>query len=158
MREQRWESTQIFSLEESLDTLKRLNAKGLKTTPTDRETICYIEEWEVNSPEEVRQIDAWLVEDITRIQVFDEWVGDFFLFAGHFHTVFQQYESIDTYCSISHPWTISGHLATLYPEARFLARLSSSPFIHSSSPSYQPSHRPRRNLGRSSTPYLAGGA
>ncbi len=119
MREQRWESNQTFSLAELLAVTNRLNAKGLKTTDPDRETICYIEEWEVDSPEEVERIHEWLVEDITMVQVFDEWAGDFFLFAGGYHSLFQQYQSVDTYCSISHPWTIPGHLATLYPEARF---------------------------------------
>ena len=119
MREQRWESLQYFSLTDLMETLSRIQAKGLNTTATDRETICYIEEWEVDSPKEAEPIEAWLVEDLTRVQVFDAWAGDFFLFAGRYHSVFQQFQTVDTYCSISHPWTISGHLATLFPEARF---------------------------------------
>ncbi len=119
MREQRWESVRTFSLTELLALTSRLNGKGLQTAAPDREIICYIEEWEVDSPEEVERIYAWMVEDITMVQVFDGWVGDFFLFAGHYHTKFQQYQSVNTYCSICHPWTIQGHLATLYPEAMF---------------------------------------
>lgn len=53
------------------------------------------------------------------VHALDAWKDDFFLLAGRYHTTFQRYQSVSAYCSISHPWHLSGHLATLQPLAMF---------------------------------------
>ena len=119
MREQRWESRQRLSFTQVLDLLNRLQAKGLSPVDPEKEGICYVEEWPVSSPEAIQQLDQWVLEDVTMVQVLDEWTGDFFLLAGRRHSIFQRYQSVGTYCSISHPWRLSGHAATLHPLAMF---------------------------------------
>ncbi len=119
MREQRWESRQRLSFPQVLSLLDRLQAKGLSPADPEKEGICYIEEWPVPSPAAIQQLDQWPLEDVTMIHVLDEWNGDFFLLAGRYHSIFQRYQSVSAYCSISHPWRLSGHLATLRPLAMF---------------------------------------
>ncbi len=119
MREQRWESCQFLSFPQVLDLLNRLQAKGLRRVDPEKEGICYIEEWPVPSPAVIQQLDQWPLEDVTMIHVLNAWKGDFFLLVGRYHSIFQRYQSVNTYCSISHPWHLSGHLATLHPLAMF---------------------------------------
>ncbi len=119
MREQRWESRQTLSFPQVLGVLDRLRTNGLRPVDPEKEGICYIEEWSVPSPSAIQQLDYWTLEDVTMVHVLDTWSGDFFLLAGRYHSVFQQYQSRDTYCSISHPWRLSGHWATLHPLAMF---------------------------------------
>ena len=119
MREQRWESRQSLSFPEVLDLLDRLQAKGLHPVDPEKEGICYIEEWPVPSPETIHRLDQWPLEDVTMVHVLDAWKDDFFLLAGRYHSTFQRYQSVSAYCSISHPWHLSGHLATLQPLAMF---------------------------------------
>lgn len=119
MREQRWESQRSLSFEEILSTLARLERQGLRAVDPEKEGICYVEEWQVPSPESVQELDPWPIEDVTMIHIMDKWHGDFFLLAGHYHTIFQQYQSVSTYCSISHPWRLPGHFATLEPQSMF---------------------------------------
>ena len=119
MREQRWESRQSLNFPQILDLLHRLRAKGLRTVDPEKEGICYIEEWPVPSPETIQRLDQWPLEDVTMIHVLDAWKDDFFLLAGRYHSMFQRYQSVNTYCSISHPWHLSGHFVTLQPLAMF---------------------------------------
>lgn len=119
MREQRWESRQSLSFPQVLDLLDRLQARGLRPVDPEKEVICYLEEWPVPSPEAIQRLDQWPLEDVTMIHVLDAWKDDFFLLAGRYHSIFQRYQSISAYCSISHPWHLSGHLATLQPLAMF---------------------------------------
>ncbi|MDR4495785.1 MAG: hypothetical protein R3B74_15490 [Nitrospirales bacterium] len=79
--------------------------------------IAYVEEWEVSHPQDIQTLDSWVTEDVTLLQVLEQWEGDFFLLAGRYHTVFQNYQSVNTYCSIAHPWTIQRPVATLHPQA-----------------------------------------
>ncbi len=119
MREQRWESPISLSFEEVLTILTRLEGRGLRPVDPEKEGICYVEEWTVTSPERIQALDPWPIEDVTMIHILDDWHGDFFLLAGRYHTIFQQYQSVSTYCSISHPWQLPGHFATLLPQAMF---------------------------------------
>lgn len=119
MREQRWESQHSISFDEVLATINRLERQGLKPVNPEKEGICYVEEWQVTSPESIQALEPWPFEDVTMIHQLNNWQGDFFLLAGHYHTVFQQYQSVSTYCSISHPWHIPNHFATLLPQAMF---------------------------------------
>ena len=83
----------------------------------EKEMITYIEEWEVSDSDEMTQLAAWPTEDVTLLHVLDQWVGDFFLLVGGYHTVFQQHQSVNTYCSVAHPWRIGHPLGTLQPTA-----------------------------------------
>ena len=109
MREQRWESRQTLSFPQVLDLLDRLRAKGLHPADPEKEGICYVEEWPVSDPSAIHQLDDWTIEDATMMHILDAWSGDFFLLAGRYHSIFRQYPSMNTYCSISHP------LASFHP-------------------------------------------
>lgn len=119
MREQRWESQKSLTFEEILSLCERLSIQGLNPSTSEKEGICYIEELEVDHPEGIQQLDPWPLEDVTMIHILENWRGDFFLLAGHYHTIFQRYQSVSTYCSISHPWCLPGHQATLLSQAMF---------------------------------------
>ena len=119
MREHRWETKSALSFDQILHLTDRLGSTGLTPVDPNKEVITYIEEWEISDPRDIRQFDGWPVEDVTLIHILEDWTGDFFLLVGGYHTVFQQYQSVNTYCSICHPWRIEGHLATLLPNAMF---------------------------------------
>ena len=65
MREQRWESQDSLSFEDVMATLTRLEGKGLRTVDPEKEGICYVEEWQVTSPESIQQLEPWPFEDVT---------------------------------------------------------------------------------------------
>ncbi|MCA9472003.1 MAG: hypothetical protein MRJ96_13230 [Nitrospirales bacterium] len=117
MREHRWETSSSFTFAEVNETVKRLAKAGLTTVYPEKDLICYIEEWEVDGPREIAHLDAWPLEDVTLIHVMDGWKGDFFLLTGQYHTLVQQYRSVNTYCSLCHPWRIHEHMVTLKPNA-----------------------------------------
>lgn len=117
MREHRWESQTAVSFEQILHIMDRLGGAGLSPADPDKDLITYIEEWEVAHPKDILKLDLWPIEDVTLIHVLENWEGDFFLLVGRYHTVFQQYQSVNTYCSISHPWRIEDPMATLLPMA-----------------------------------------
>lgn len=117
MREHRWESQSAISFEEILTVTERLRSMGLTTMHPEKEMIAYIEEWEITHPQEIQKLDPWVTEDVTLLHLLDQWQGDFFLLAGRYHTVFQDYQSVGTYCSIAHPWSIQRPIATLQPQA-----------------------------------------
>ncbi|MBC7839302.1 MAG: hypothetical protein H7Y39_11760 [Nitrospiraceae bacterium] len=106
MRERRWETTSPLTFGQVLAVGERLTALGLKPAGPSKDVICYVEEWTIDSPKDFDQLDAWSTEDVTLIQVREGWRGDFFLLAGAYHTVYQRYQDVGTYCSISHPWRI----------------------------------------------------
>ncbi|HSQ52410.1 MAG TPA: hypothetical protein VLL94_14240, partial [Nitrospiraceae bacterium] len=106
MRERRWETTTPLSFGQVLAVGERLAALGLKPAAPAKDVICYVEEWTVESPEDFEQLDEWSTEDVTLIHVRENWRGDFFLLAGAYHTAYQRYQDVGTYCSISHPWRI----------------------------------------------------
>ena len=117
MREHRWESASPLSFDDILSVTDKLRQAGLTSMQPDKEMISYIEEWEVPDLNEIDRLDAWPTEDVTLLHVLDQWEGDFFLLAGGYHTVFQQHQSVNTYCSVAHPWRIGHPLATLQPVA-----------------------------------------
>ena len=117
MREHRWESISSLSFDEILSVTDTLRQAGLTSIHPEKEMIAYIEEWEVTELDEIDQLEPWPTEDATLLHVFDQWAGDFFLLVGGYHTLFQQYQSVNTYCSVSHPWRISQPLATIHPMA-----------------------------------------
>ena len=119
MREHRWETQSAFSFDDILNLTERLRQVNLSPVHPGKDVITYIEEWEVSNPTEINKLECWPIEDLTLIHVLENWEGDFFLLAGGYHTVFQRYQSVNTYCSICHPWRINGHLATLLSDAMF---------------------------------------
>ena len=119
MREHRWETKSALAFNQILHITDRLKRRGLTPVDPNKEVITYIEEWEISDPASIRQLDGWPVEDVTLIHILEDWTGDFFLLVGGYHTIFQRYQSVNTYCSICHPWRIGGHLATLLPNAMF---------------------------------------
>ena len=119
MRERRWESVSKFDFNAVLALAERLAALGLNPADPSKEVIGYIEEWTVQAPEDIDQLDPWATEDITLVLIDERWSGDFFLLAGAYHTVYQQHQEIGTYCSVSHPWHIQIPLRTHHPKAMF---------------------------------------
>lgn len=106
MRERRWETRSKLTFGEVLEVGERLATLGLKPATPAKDVICYIEEWMVDSPEDFDRLDPWTTEDVTLVHVREGWQGDFFLLAGGYHTVYQRFQEVGTYCSISHPWKI----------------------------------------------------
>lgn len=106
MRERRWETMAPLTFSQVLAVGERLAALGLKPAVPSKDVICYVEEWTVMSPEDFEQLEGWSTEDVTLIHVREGWKGDFFLLAGAYHTVYQRYQDVGTYCSICHPWRI----------------------------------------------------
>ena len=119
MRERRWESVSKLDFNGVLALGERLAGWGLHPAPPSKEIICYIEEWTVQAPEDIDQLDPWATEDTTLVLIDDQWSGDFFLLAGAYHTVYQQHRDIGTYCSVSHPWQIQIPLRLHRPKAMF---------------------------------------
>ncbi len=117
MREHRWESVSSLSFEDIVSVADKLRHVGLTSMNLKKEMIAYVEEWEVTHPMDIDQLDAWPTEDVTLLHEYDQWKGDFFLLAGGYHTVFQKHQSVNTYCSVAHPWRIGHPLATLQPIA-----------------------------------------
>jgi hypothetical protein len=119
MREHRWETAGTLSFDDILSVAANLRQKGLSSIHEDKEMIGYIEEWEVAHPKQIHALDSWPTEDVTLLHLLDNWQGDFFLLAGRYHAIFQTHQTVNTYCSIAHPWRINHPLATLLPEAWF---------------------------------------
>ncbi len=117
MREHRWETQPALSFDQILQMTDRLRGAGLAPADPDKDVITYIEDWEVSEPKDIQQLEFWPIEDVTLIHVLENWGGDFFLLVGGYHTVFQRYQTVNTYCSVCHPWRLEGHLATLLPDA-----------------------------------------
>jgi len=113
MREHRWESVSALSFAEILSVADQLRHAGLTSMQPGKEMIAYIEEWEVTDLDEIAKLEPWPTEDVTLLHVLDQWKGDFFLLAGGYHTVFQKHQTVNTYCSVAHPWRIGHPLATL---------------------------------------------
>ena len=99
MRERRWESRAKLEFGEVLALGERLAALGLAPATPAKDIICYIEEWVVERPDDFDRLDPWATEDVTLIHVREGWRGDFFLLAGAYHTVYQRYQTVGTYCS-----------------------------------------------------------
>ncbi len=119
MRERRWETTIPLTFGQVLAVGERLAALGLKPAVPAQDIICYVEEWTVATPDEFDQLDAWSTEDVTLVHVREGWKGDFFLLAGAYHTVYQRYQDVGTYCSVSHPWRIREPLQWHEPRGMF---------------------------------------
>ena len=115
MREHRWTSQSPLPYDEIPKLTDRLALRGLSPAHLEKDLICYIEEWEVSEPKHIHRLDPWPTEDVTLIHVLENWRGDFFLLAGGYHTVFQRYQSVNTYCSLCHPWRIEEHLVISPP-------------------------------------------
>jgi len=117
MREHRWESVSPLSFTDILSVADKLGQAGLTSMHPEKEMITYIEEWEMTNLDEIGQLEPWATEDGTLLHVLDQWEGDFFLLVGGYHTVFQKHQTVNTYCSVAHPWRIENPLATLHPMA-----------------------------------------
>jgi hypothetical protein len=119
MRERRWESRAKLEFGDVLALGERLASLGLAPVTPAKDIICYIEEWGVEGPEDFDRLDPWATEDITLVHIREGWRGDFFLLAGAYHTIYQRYQTVGTYCSVSHPWRIEDDLRTHLPRAMF---------------------------------------
>jgi hypothetical protein len=119
MRERRWETTSKLEFGDVLALGERLAGMGLGPATPAKDIICYIEEWTVESPEDLDHLDPWPLEDVTLVHVREGWRGDFFLLAGGYHTVYRGHQALGTYCSISHPWRLSRTLVTHHERAMF---------------------------------------
>ncbi len=117
MRERRWETRSKLGFDDVLAAAEHLAGLGLAPAAPAKDVICYVEEWDVRSPEDFDQLDPWATEDVTLVHLRDGWRGDFFLLAGGYHTVYRRHQSVGTYCSVSHPWRIPGALALHHPRA-----------------------------------------
>lgn len=106
MRERRWETTAPLTFGQALAVGDRLATLGLKSVSPASDVICYVEEWAVESADDFDQLDPWATEDVTLVHMREQWRGDFFLLSGAYHTVYERFQDIGTYCSISHPWRI----------------------------------------------------
>jgi len=113
MRERRWESRTKLGFGEVLALGERLAALGLEPAHPAKDLICYVEEWPVESPEDLDRLDPWPTEDVTLVHIRDAWRGDFFLLSGAYHAVYRRHQAIGTYCSVSHPWRLHDALSTL---------------------------------------------
>ncbi|MBM4134123.1 MAG: hypothetical protein FJ245_10175 [Nitrospira sp.] len=119
MRERRWESPAKMTFGEVLALGERLASFGLAPASPNKDVICYVEEWTVAAPDELDQLDPWATEDVTLVHIREDWQGDFFLLAGAYHTVYQRYQELGTYCSVSHPFRFAGPLRLHHPRAMF---------------------------------------
>lgn len=119
MRERRWETPAKLTFDQALAVGERLMAQGLSPTDPAKDVICYVEEWAVQKPEDFDQLDPWATEDVTLAQSHEGWRGDFFLLAGGYHTVYQRFQAIGTYCSVSHPWRITAPMSLHDPRSMF---------------------------------------
>jgi hypothetical protein len=117
VRERRWETPAKLRFSDVLAVGERLAALGLKPTHPAKDVICYVEEWAVEGTDEFDGLDPWATEDVTLIHAREGWQGDFFLLAGRYRTVYQRYQNVGTYCSISHPWRLRGPLRYHQPAA-----------------------------------------
>jgi hypothetical protein len=106
VRERRWETTAPLTFSQALAVGDRLLTLGLKPVAPASDVICYVEEWTIEAPDDFDQLDPWATEDVTLVHVREKWRGDFFLLSGAYHTTYQRYQDVGTYCSISHPWRI----------------------------------------------------
>jgi hypothetical protein len=116
MRERRWESRSELDFDRVVAVCDRLGELGQKTARPERELICYIEEWDVSSPREIRRLDPWTTEDVTLVRIHENFRGDFYLMAAAYHDAYRKRQGSDTYCSACHPWTykepLQKHLPT----------------------------------------------
>ena len=112
MRERRWESSSTLPFQDILDLCKPLSELGSYAIHPGKDLICYIEEWGIQFPEEFRRLDPWPTEDVTLIHIREGWCGDFYLLSGGYHSVYQHYLGVGTYCSVSHPWKIPVEMVT----------------------------------------------
>ena len=119
MRERRWELLAPVEFEQVLVIIQRLQGLGFKVVAPNQDLICYVEEWRVDSPEDIDQLDEWPVEDVTLVGTSANWSGDFYLLAGAYHSAYRSHQRTDTYCSVSHPWEISEHMQTHHPQGMF---------------------------------------
>lgn len=119
MRERRWETVEALTFEQVVGVGERLAGLGLKPVAPAQDVICYVEEWTVQAPDDLDQLDPWPTEDVTLVHVRERWRGDFFLLAGSYHEVYRKHRDVGTYCSVSHPWRIREPLRLHDPRGMF---------------------------------------
>ena len=134
MRERRWETSDRLTFQDVVGVGERLGALGLKPAPPAKDVICYVEDWTVDSLDAFDLLDRWATEDVTLIHVREAWQGDFFLLAGGYHTVYQQYQDVGTYCSISHPWRTSRPAAVSPSDQHAVAGVPAQPCVYPRAP------------------------
>ena len=63
MRERRWELSSPVEFEVLRGISQRLRGLGFKVVAPDQDLICYVEEWRVDSPEDIDRLGEWPVEE-----------------------------------------------------------------------------------------------
>lgn len=120
MREQRWESQTSIEFNQVIVLMDHLKKMGLKVRGMRQETACYVEEFSVDQLEQINQLDPWVIEEMTLVQINENWKGDFFLLAGKHHDLFRHYPDMEGYLSICHPWKIPESITLQYHESEAL--------------------------------------
>jgi hypothetical protein len=110
MRERRWESQSAIRFDEVRVLSDRLKRLGLDVKGFHRAAACYIEEFWVSRIDEIDRLNAWTIDEITLVQINEQWKGDFFVLAGKHHDLYRQYPRMEGYLSLSHPWRIPEEL------------------------------------------------
>lgn len=106
MRERRWESKATLTERDWRNVGDRLGRLGLALPAPSKELIGYVEEWTVAAPDEIDRLSAWHIEDVTLIQIHENWSGDFYLLAGGYQALYRQLHAHGAYCSVSHPFAL----------------------------------------------------
>jgi hypothetical protein len=83
-----------------------LRRMGLPVRGRRQEGACYVEEFWVERLDELERLDAWVIDEVTLIQVNPSWTGDFFVLAGEHHELYRQRPAMEAYLSLSHPWRV----------------------------------------------------
>jgi hypothetical protein len=78
--------------------------------PVERLGSCYFEEFWVDRLDEITRLDPWSIEEVTLIEVEEDWNGDFFVLAGQHHELYRAHTTMEAYLSLSHPWRIPDHV------------------------------------------------
>lgn len=106
VRERRWESRDPLTFEAVLDVADTLQAAHLAVRGRRQEGACYFEEFWIEDVADLDRLDAWPVEEVTLIEVVDDWAGDFFVLAGEHHEAYRARPAMEAYLSLCHPWRL----------------------------------------------------
>ena len=107
MREHRWESQFPCDFEKFRMLCNSLKESGLNFRAENQDRACYIDDFRVNSLDEVKRLSPWIIDELTLMEVNHSWKGDFFLLAGRHHDLFREHKKMEAYLSISHLWRIT---------------------------------------------------
>ena len=110
MRERRWESRATFKFSEVMSVCLGLRNLGIPVKTGHEEFACYLEEFWVDHLEEIDRLGSWPIDEVTLVEIDDEWAGDFFLLAANHHELYRQRAQGEEYLSIAHAWQVPNPL------------------------------------------------